>query len=74
MACPYLNIYSTKFGRDPEFPCDSCAREWATTWRLGLFFWVAGSALGKSMTSYERRPDYVALKPTWKRNLGWRDR
>jgi len=23
------------------------------------------------MTSYERRPDYVALKPTWKGNLGW---
>jgi hypothetical protein len=28
-------------------------------------------ALGKSMTSYERRPDYVELKPTWKGNLGW---
>jgi hypothetical protein len=23
------------------------------------------------MTSYERRPDYVALKPMWKSNLGW---
>jgi hypothetical protein len=28
-------------------------------------------ALGKSMTSYERRPDDVALKATWKGNLGW---
>jgi len=33
--------------------------------------WLAGSAVSKSMTSYERRPDYVALKPTWKGNLGW---
>jgi hypothetical protein len=23
------------------------------------------------MTSYERRPNYVALKPTWKGNIGW---
>ena len=23
------------------------------------------------MTSYERSPDYVVLKPTWKGNLGW---
>ena len=23
------------------------------------------------MTSYERRPDYVALRPTWKGNVGW---
>jgi hypothetical protein len=23
------------------------------------------------MTSYERSPDYVALKPTWKGNVGW---
>jgi hypothetical protein len=23
------------------------------------------------MTSYERRPDYVALKPRWKGNVGW---
>jgi hypothetical protein len=22
-ACLHLNIYSTKFGRDPEFRCDS---------------------------------------------------
>ena len=45
---------------------------WATTWRLGPFrVWVAGSALIKSMTSYERSPDYVVLKPTWKGNLGW---
>src|SRR6266567_6987010 len=27
--------------------------------------------LGRSMTSYERRPDYVAIKPTWKGNVGW---
>jgi hypothetical protein len=23
------------------------------------------------MTSFERGADYVALKPTWKGNLGW---
>jgi hypothetical protein len=33
--------------------------------------WVAGSALYKSMTSFERGAGYVALKPTWKGNLGW---
>ena len=44
---------------------------WATTKRLGLFGLGPGSALSKSMTSYERRPDYVALRPTWKGNLGW---
>ncbi len=71
ISCPHLNICSTQFGRDPEFPCDSWARGWATTWRLGLLFWVAGGALGKSMTNYERWPDYVALKPTWKGNVGW---
>jgi hypothetical protein len=40
----------------------------------GVDFFKSGS-LGalfrKSMTSYEQRPDYVALKPTWKGNLGW---
>ena len=28
-------------------------------------------ALGRSMTSYVRKPDYVALKPTWIGNLVW---
>ncbi len=31
----------------------------------------SADALGRSMTSYERRPDYVALKSTWKGNLAW---
>ncbi len=42
-------------------------------WPLGdldFLFWVAGSVLRKSMMSDEQRPD-VALKPTWKGNLGW---
>jgi hypothetical protein len=38
---------------------------------LDFLVWVAGSARSKSMTSYERRPNYVALKPTWKGNVGW---
>jgi hypothetical protein len=38
---------------------------------LDFLVWVAGDAFSKSMTSYERRPDDLALKPTWKSNLGW---
>jgi hypothetical protein len=30
-----------------------------------------GALFRKSMTSFERGADYVALKPTWKGNLGW---
>jgi hypothetical protein len=30
-----------------------------------------GALFSKSMTSFERGSGYVALKPTWKGNLGW---
>ena len=26
IVCPHLNIYSTKFGRGAQFPCDSWPR------------------------------------------------
>jgi hypothetical protein len=35
---------------------------------LGLARWERSQ---QSMTSYERRPNYVALKPPWKGNLAW---
>ena len=38
---------------------------------LAFLVGVAGGALSKSMTNYERRPNYVALKPMWKANIGW---
>jgi hypothetical protein len=30
-----------------------------------------GALFSKSMTSFERGAGYLALKPTWKGNLGW---
>ena len=73
IVCPRLNIYSTKFGRDTEFRCESWARGGGRPLG-GLDLFRSGSLgalFSKSMTSYERSPDYVALKPTWKGNLGW---
>ena len=36
---------------------------------LKFDFGSSAGALGRSMTSYERIPDYVGLKPTWKGNV-----